>query len=54
MYRCRAALADLERLRALKLAIPEPVALAARLRADGVPLSPAALTPEHIARELAQ
>lgn len=45
--------ADPERLRALKLAIPEPIALAARLRAAGVPLSPAALTPERIARELA-
>jgi energy-coupling factor transport system ATP-binding protein len=45
--------ADLDRLRALKLAIPEPIALAARLRASGLPLSPAALTPERIARELA-
>jgi energy-coupling factor transport system ATP-binding protein len=45
--------ADLDRLRALKLAVPEPIALAARLRQAGVPLSPAALTPERIARELA-
>jgi energy-coupling factor transport system ATP-binding protein len=45
--------ADLDRLRSLRLAIPEPVALAARLRAAGVPLSPNALTPERIARELA-
>jgi hypothetical protein len=44
--------ADLGRLRTLKLAVPEPIALAARLRAAGVPLSPAALTPERIAREL--
>ena len=45
--------ADLMPLRALKLAIPEPLALAERLRAAGVPLSPHALTAEEIARELA-
>jgi energy-coupling factor transport system ATP-binding protein len=44
--------ADLERLRQLKLAIPEPVELAARLRAAGLPLSHEALTVEAIAREL--
>lgn len=44
--------ADLDRLRALKLAIPEPLELAARLRAAGVPLSPLALTEEAIAEEL--
>ncbi len=44
--------ADLERLRQLKLAIPEPVELAARLRAAGLPLSQEALTVEAIAQEL--
>jgi len=46
--------ADLERLRQLKLAIPEPIELAARLRRVGFPLSPGALTVEAIARELVQ
>ena len=46
--------ADLERLRQLKLAIPEPIELAARLRRVGFPLSPRALTVEAIARELVQ
>ena len=46
--------ADLERLRRLKLALPEPVELAARLRAAGITLSPAALTVESLAQELAQ
>src|SRR5712692_3304089 len=45
--------ADLERLRRLKLAIPEPIELAARLRAAGIPISQEALTTEAIARELA-
>lgn len=45
--------ADLARLRALKLVIPEPLELAARLRAAGVPLSPLALTEAAIAEELA-
>src|SRR6266567_3229203 len=45
--------ADLERLRRLKLAIPEPVELAARLRAAGISISQKALTTEAIARELA-
>jgi energy-coupling factor transport system ATP-binding protein len=44
--------ADLERLRALKLAIPEPLALAARLRKAGLRISPNALTVEAIAQEL--
>lgn len=44
--------ADLDRLRALKLAIPEPLELASRLRAAGMPLSPRALTEEAIAEEL--
>ena len=44
--------ADLERLRALKLAIPEPITLAARLRDAGFHISPAALTVEAIAQEL--
>src|SRR2546421_2265909 len=46
--------ADLERLRQLKLAIPEPIELAARLRRVGFPLSAGALTVEAIARELVQ
>ena len=44
--------ADLDRLRALKLAVPEPLELAARLRAAGLPLSRSALTEEAIAQEL--
>jgi energy-coupling factor transport system ATP-binding protein len=44
--------ADLERLRALNLTIPEPVALAARLRDAGFPIAPAAVTIEALAREL--
>ncbi|HEY5005664.1 MAG TPA: energy-coupling factor transporter ATPase [Ktedonobacteraceae bacterium] len=44
--------ADLEHLRALNLAIPEPVALAARLRDAGFPIAPAAVTIEALAREL--
>ena len=43
---------DLERLRALKLAIPEPLTLAARLRNAGFSISPDALIVEDIAREL--
>lgn len=48
-----AIFADRELLRSLKLALPEPVELAARLRDAGVPISQAALTIEAIARELA-
>ena len=44
--------ADLERLRQLKLAIPEPIELADRLRHAGVPISRKALTVEAIAREI--
>ncbi len=44
--------ADIERLRALKLAIPEPLALVARLRDAGIPIAREALTLEAIAREL--
>ncbi len=44
---------DLERMRALKLTIPEPLELVARLRSAGVQLSPGAVTLEAIARELA-
>ena len=44
--------ADLERLQALKLAIPEPLELAARLRKAGLRISPDALTVEAIAQEL--
>lgn len=44
--------ADLERLRALKLIIPEPLELAARLRAAGLALGPEALTVDAIARVL--
>jgi energy-coupling factor transport system ATP-binding protein len=46
--------ANLERLRQLKLAIPEPIELAARLRASGKPISPDALTVEAIAQEIMQ
>jgi energy-coupling factor transport system ATP-binding protein len=47
-----AIFADLERLRALNLAIPEPVALAARLRDAGFPIARDAVTLEALAREL--
>ncbi len=43
---------DLERLRALKLAIPAPLELAARLRQAGFSLSEQALTIEAIAQEM--
>jgi len=43
---------NLEELRRRKLAIPEPIELAVRLRAAGLPLSPEALTEEAIAREI--
>jgi energy-coupling factor transport system ATP-binding protein len=43
---------DLERLRQLKLAIPEPIELAGRLRDAGLPISRQALTVEAIAQEL--
>ena len=48
-----AIFANLERLRQLKLAIPEPIELAARLRKVGVPVPQEALTVEEIAREIA-
>lgn len=44
--------ADLSKLRALKLTIPEPIELAARLRRIGVPLSQEAVTVEAIVQEL--
>ncbi len=44
--------ADLQRLKALKLAIPEPIELASRLRDAGFPLSRNALTVKEIAQEL--
>jgi energy-coupling factor transport system ATP-binding protein len=44
--------ADLQRLRQLKLAIPEPIELANRLRDAGVPISQETLTVEAIAREI--
>jgi energy-coupling factor transport system ATP-binding protein len=44
--------ADLERLRELKLAIPEPIELAACLRNAGLSLSQEAITIEAIAQEL--
>jgi energy-coupling factor transport system ATP-binding protein len=44
--------ADLQRLRALKLAIPEPIELAARLRGIGLPISTKAVTLEAIAQEI--
>lgn len=46
--------ADIERLRRLKLAIPEPIELAQRLRAAGLPISHEALTVEAIAQEIAR
>ncbi len=48
-----AIFADLERLRQLKLAIPEPIVLAERLRAAGARISPKALTLDALAREIA-
>lgn len=47
-----AVFADLDRLRALKLFIPEPIALAARLRDAGFAISPDALASEDIAQEI--
>lgn len=44
--------AQKERLQALKLAIPQPIALAARLREEGLPIASEALTTEAIAREI--
>lgn len=44
---------DLARLRALKLVVPEPLELAARLRVAGFSIASSALTEEAIARELA-
>jgi energy-coupling factor transport system ATP-binding protein len=49
-----AVFADLEHMRRLKLAIPAPIELAARLRAAGIPLDSAALTVEAIAEEISQ
>jgi len=43
---------DLARLRALQLAVPEPLELASRLRAAGFPIARSALTIEEIAEEL--
>ncbi len=48
----RAIFADLERLRQFKLIIPEPIALAARLRDAGFAIAPDALTIEAIAQEI--
>lgn len=45
---------DLEHLRRLKLAIPEPLELAQRLRLSGFSIAPEALTLEGIAREVAR
>ncbi len=49
-----AIFSDLEQLRKLKLAIPEPIELAARLRQVGFPISQKALTVEAIAEEIAR
>ena len=46
--------ANLQRLRSLRLSVPEPIELTARLRAAGVRIAPDALTVEAIARELLQ
>lgn len=48
-----AIFSDLERLRQYKLIIPEPIALAARLREVGFAITPDALTIEAIAQEIA-
>lgn len=48
-----AIFSDLERLRQFKLIIPEPIALAARLREIGFAIAPDALTIEDIAQEIA-
>lgn len=45
---------DIEQLRQLKLAIPEPIELASRLRATGLNLSREALTVDAIAQEIAR
>ncbi len=45
--------AHLDRLRALKLVVPEPLELAARLRVAGIPVASTALTEEELAKELA-
>lgn len=47
-----AVFADLDRLRELRLIIPEPIALAARLRDAGFSISPGALTIEDIVQEI--
>jgi energy-coupling factor transport system ATP-binding protein len=47
-----AIFADLAQLQRLRLAIPSPIELAARLRAAGLAIDPAALTVEAIAAEL--
>ncbi len=47
-----AVFADLEQMRRLKLAVPAPIELAARLRAAGIALDSAALTVEAIASAL--
>ncbi len=47
-----AIFADLARLQRLRLAIPAPIELAARLRAAGLAIDPAALMTEAIAAEL--
>jgi energy-coupling factor transport system ATP-binding protein len=47
-----AVFADLDQMRRLKLAIPAPIELAARLRAVGISIDPAALTVEAIASAL--
>lgn len=46
--------ADLKRLRALKLEIPEPLELASRLRAVGIPIALTALTEDALAEELSR
>ncbi|GCF11680.1 energy-coupling factor transporter ATPase [Dictyobacter arantiisoli] len=47
-------LSDIERLRALKLIIPDSLSLAARLRAAGFRIAEDAVTVEQIAREIAR
>jgi energy-coupling factor transport system ATP-binding protein len=49
-----AIFANLERMRRLRLAVPAPIELVARLRGAGIPLDPGALTVDAIAEALAR
>ena len=45
---------DLARLQSLKLVIPDPIILAERLRAAGIPIAQDAVTGDAIAKEIAR